>query len=134
MFVDFAGREPMGFGYTSRRAGRRNFDNGVPDLQTGVVSDFDAGQEAADNFVLQPGMATITDVHWSGVYDRTETAPTTDNFTIRFFIMQVAYQHLRRLHSSTLETLVANQQESSSLSQGSHLKHFDIQQSFLLCP
>ena len=62
------------------------YDNGAPDLVSGFFSDFDVPQQqqGADDFQLQSGSSTITDIHWFGVYAFTDT-PETDNFTIRIF-------------------------------------------------
>jgi PEP-CTERM motif len=61
------------------------YDNGIPDLARGWISDFSNGQVLADDFVLQPGAATITDVHWWGYYHPPLDIPPVDDFTIRFF-------------------------------------------------
>ncbi len=61
------------------------FDNGAPDLLGGLFSDFDQPQQAADDFQLQAGASTITDVHWYGLYAFDNTPPALDNFRIRIF-------------------------------------------------
>jgi hypothetical protein len=66
------------------------YNNGVPDLQAGWLSDA-AGSvngfydylEAADDFVLGSAVL-LTDVHWWGAY-ATSNTPETDSFTIRLF-------------------------------------------------
>ena len=46
------------------------YDNGGPDDELfGPYSDFDQGEGAADDFVLQPGATIIRDIHWWGGYD-----------------------------------------------------------------
>lgn len=53
---------------------------------SGSISDFNSGnegQQRAEDFRLNAGASTITDVNWWGVY-ATDT-PGTDNFTIRIF-------------------------------------------------
>ena len=59
------------------------FDNGAPDLQNGYYSDFSYVYTAAEDFVLEAGAATITDVHWWGAYD--DGATEVDDFLIRIF-------------------------------------------------
>lgn len=63
------------------------YDNGVAAVGVAASSDFDTGTFQADNFVLQPGATTITDVHWRGVYGTNGGAdtPGTDAFIIRFY-------------------------------------------------
>jgi hypothetical protein len=51
----------------------------------GLFSDADLPQEAADDFQLQPGAQTITDVHWWGGYGNSGTPTEPDAFTIRIF-------------------------------------------------
>jgi hypothetical protein len=48
------------------------------------ASDFSFPNQAADDFLLQSGASTVTDVHWWGVYAYGNT-PELDNFTIRFY-------------------------------------------------
>ena len=59
------------------------YDNNVV-VATGATSDPGIGLFVADDFVLQPGATTITDIHWTGLYAEANT-PGTDNFTIRFY-------------------------------------------------
>ena len=63
------------------------YDNGVAAVSVASQSDFDPQRFTADNFVLQPGATTITDVHWRGVYGVNGGAntPGTDAFTIQFY-------------------------------------------------
>ena len=62
------------------------YDNGVPDLATAWASDFDLPSQMADDFVLQPGANTITDVHWWGLYaSNIDPWPLLDTFTLRFY-------------------------------------------------
>ena len=64
------------------------YDNGAGTLTGSALSDTDplpAVQFQADNFVLQPGASTITDVHWTGDYAFSNTPGPTDNFTIQIF-------------------------------------------------
>ena len=60
------------------------FDNG----HTGVsatASDFDFPHQVADDFQLQAGGTTITDIHWWGVYSSIYPDPLVDDFMIRIF-------------------------------------------------
>ena len=63
------------------------YDNGAAPVNDALLSDPAASfaQFVADNFVLQQGATTITDIHWSGVYAFSNTPLPTDNFTIQFF-------------------------------------------------
>lgn len=61
------------------------YDNGLPDLSIASLSDFEDGRQSADDFHLQPGASTITDVHWFGAYFNGNTPTEPDNFTIRVF-------------------------------------------------
>jgi PEP-CTERM motif len=61
------------------------YDNGGPDLSGSGASDFSENQQLADDFVLQAGAATITDIHWWGVYYPPLDIPPVDDFTIRIF-------------------------------------------------
>jgi hypothetical protein len=62
------------------------FDNTTPDLNNfGAASNTNCGpdcQQVGDNFVLEPGQNTITDIHWWGVYF---PQLFEDNFTINIF-------------------------------------------------
>ncbi len=58
-------------------------DNGVPDIGTSYVSDFDAGQQVADNFTLTQD-ANLTQIEWWGIY-LYNNSPATDSFTVRIF-------------------------------------------------
>jgi len=60
------------------------FSNAPVDGGAAGISDFGYGQQELDDFVLDPGGATITDIHWWGAYGDAPD-PTTDDFTIRFF-------------------------------------------------
>lgn len=62
------------------------FDNGDTVSVWGLASD-GLFFLAADNFVLQEGTNTITDIHWWGFYTNAETekAPYFDNFTVYIF-------------------------------------------------
>ena len=61
------------------------FDNGTPNLESAIASDFDFPMQVADSFMLSPGANTITDVHFWGVYLVNNTPTEPDDFTIRFF-------------------------------------------------
>lgn len=69
------------------------YDNGGPLLPCntgpcGFIADVSlgtVGQEVADDFTLNAGRNTITDVHWWGAYVPSDTPTTPDNFTIRFY-------------------------------------------------
>ncbi len=70
------------------------YDNGDPDLQAGIQSDFGGGivitQEAGDDFVLSAGGDVITDIHWWGIYLPANplsppSVPSSDDFSIRIF-------------------------------------------------
>ena len=60
------------------------YDNGAP-AGNATFSDSSDYFELADDFVLQPGASTITDVHWWGLYADGNTPPVADDFTIRIF-------------------------------------------------
>jgi len=57
--------------------------NQAPDQVNGYVSDFDAPQSIADNFVVS-STANVTQIRIWGFYAYTGTAPATDNFTVIF--------------------------------------------------
>ena len=59
------------------------YDNGAGTLNNAWFSDLTRPQFMADDFVLQSGANTITDIHWTGIYFNDATVP--DNFTIQFF-------------------------------------------------
>jgi hypothetical protein len=61
------------------------FDNGGPDLSTSaVISTLGDGLlVVADDFLLQAGASTVTDVHWYGAYG-SNLVSDFDDFTIRF--------------------------------------------------
>ena len=62
------------------------YDNGYDNsFGLATASDIDFPDELADDFVLQPGLTTVTDIHWWGVYLFDGSAPATDDFTIRIF-------------------------------------------------
>jgi hypothetical protein len=61
------------------------YDNGVADASTGQVSDVDAPYLSADDFVLQEGLNTITDIHWWGLYWIADTPQAADDFVVAFF-------------------------------------------------
>ncbi len=60
------------------------FDNGAPNLGTGVFSDPGFPQFLADDFTLDAGSNTITDIHWWGGYAFDNLLPV-DNFTISIY-------------------------------------------------
>ncbi len=60
------------------------FDNGAPDFTTGLFSDPGYPQFIVDNFTLDAGSNTITDIHWWGGYAFDNLAPV-DNFTISIY-------------------------------------------------
>jgi hypothetical protein len=62
------------------------FSQGPLDGGGSTISELGGGyrQQSLDDFVLDPGGATVTDVHWWGSYGE-DPDPTTDDFTIRFF-------------------------------------------------
>jgi hypothetical protein len=72
--------------WPGRVSGETIFDNGVPDLSIATLSDFEDGQQVADNFQLLPNASTITDVHWWGAYFNGNTPTEPDDFTIRVFV------------------------------------------------
>lgn len=61
------------------------FDQLVDLTVAAMVSDFSYPNQSADDFRLQPGASTISDVHWWGFYSPLSTPSVPDNFTIRFF-------------------------------------------------
>jgi hypothetical protein len=61
------------------------FDQTI-DLTAGAAaSDFDFPSQQADDFQLQSGASTITDIHWWGLYAFNDTPTAPDDFTIRFY-------------------------------------------------
>ncbi|MCC6489540.1 MAG: PEP-CTERM sorting domain-containing protein [Candidatus Hydrogenedentes bacterium] len=58
------------------------FDNGAPGASA-LLADSSFYLELADDFVLQQGESTVTDVHWWGLYFDGNTPPAADDFTIR---------------------------------------------------
>ncbi len=60
------------------------YDNGHTPTDA-TASDFDFPFQIADDFQLQPGAVTITDIHWWGVYDTLGAPAGPDDFTIRIF-------------------------------------------------
>ncbi len=61
------------------------FDQTINLAVSGRASDFDLPQQSADDFQLDLGSSTITDVHWWGAYFAGNTPTEPDDFTIRFF-------------------------------------------------
>jgi hypothetical protein len=62
------------------------YSQGPLDGGSAIVSDFQFfGEQELDDFVLDPGGATITDVHWWGAYGDDPDPTSSDEFTIRFF-------------------------------------------------
>lgn len=61
------------------------YDQSIDLTDNARVSDFDFPFQAADDFQLQAGANTITDIHWWGLYGFSNTATEPDDFTIRFF-------------------------------------------------
>ena len=60
------------------------YDNNVGTITLAWFSDPRHFQIMADDFVLQSGANTITDIHWTGVYGGNDVPPS-DSFTIQFF-------------------------------------------------
>lgn len=60
------------------------FDNGTPDFTTGLFSDPGYPQFLVDNFTLDAGSNTITDIHWWGGYAFDNLLPV-DDFTISIY-------------------------------------------------
>jgi hypothetical protein len=61
------------------------YDNQAGTPNFGQFSD-PSLQFIADDFTLLPGQNTIRDVHWTGAYIIPNSAPSTDNFTIEFYV------------------------------------------------
>ena len=61
------------------------FDQSIDLTFSAVPSDFTYPFQAADDFQLSAGAATITDVHWWGLYCCSNTPTEPDDFTIRFY-------------------------------------------------
>ena len=59
------------------------YDNNA-NVTTGIFSDPGTPQFLADDFILQAGANTISDIHWRGGYGPSNT-PGTDNFTIQIY-------------------------------------------------
>jgi len=74
------------------------YDNGFPDTEGLVYSDFDFSQQMGDDFVLNAGKNVITGVHWWGCYDPISTPPLEDDFTIRFFAISGGTPESTALH------------------------------------
>ncbi|MDX9972841.1 MAG: PEP-CTERM sorting domain-containing protein [FCB group bacterium] len=60
------------------------FGDPNPALVTGDYSDFDFPRQIAGAFVLQPGAAVVTDIHWWGLYAAGDSF-ADDDFWIRIF-------------------------------------------------
>lgn len=63
------------------------FNNGAPDFQTAVRSDFNFPVEAGDDFALSTNSA-VSNITWSGFYSSSTTVstdPVSDNFSVRIF-------------------------------------------------
>jgi len=60
------------------------YDNGAT-VNNATASDSDFPFFLADNFVLQQGANTISDVHWTGIYAFDNIPSATDSFTIQLF-------------------------------------------------
>ncbi|MGE0486234.1 MAG: hypothetical protein AB7Q81_18945 [Gammaproteobacteria bacterium] len=68
---------------TSAHANPIIFDNmAVVDFGFGSDYDFGGGQFIADDFTLQAGANTITDIHWTGFYGTADTPLANDDFDI----------------------------------------------------
>jgi len=61
------------------------FSQGPVDGGIAIVSDFGFLEQELDSFVLDPGGAMVTDVHWWGAYGGDPDPTSSDEFTIRFF-------------------------------------------------
>lgn len=66
------------------------YDNGAGTVDSSFESDSDTtgffgAQFMADDFVLQQGATTITDIHWTGLYFPSSIPPSTDDFTIQVY-------------------------------------------------
>ena len=64
------------------------FDQPIDLTVDAFFSDFEGGTgsfQQADDFQLQAGANTITDVHWWGAYSGSNTPTEPDDFTIRIF-------------------------------------------------
>ena len=63
------------------------FNNGAPDLQLAIRSDFGFPVEAGDDFTFAANNA-VTNIAWSGLYSSKEissTVPGVDQFSVRIF-------------------------------------------------
>lgn len=60
------------------------FNNGIPNLDIGPWSDFDAELVVADDFTLTQNAATVSDLHWWGYYSG-DNSPGIDDFYVYFF-------------------------------------------------
>lgn len=78
------------------------YDNGGPDYLTGLYSDASdlpgGAQFTADDFVLDAGSNTITDVHWWGGWDITAPGPVTD-FIITIYEQDAGAPEATALHT-----------------------------------
>lgn len=62
------------------------YDNGGPDINTAYFSDPSYYiYRVADDFTLESGSNTITDIHWWGVYAYGNTPEPTDDFTLTIY-------------------------------------------------
>ncbi len=61
------------------------FDNGAPDLAEGRTSDFHAGDQIADDFILATDSDPLFGVRWFGTYFFNGTPTEPDDFVLRIF-------------------------------------------------
>ena len=100
------------------------YDNGVPDLVIGAYSDFASPWESADDFVLQPAAATITDIHWWGFHSLSSNPPV-DDFTIRIFEDAGGAPAATALHSFAVGNAV-NRTDSGLTSFGNTVFEYEV--------
>jgi hypothetical protein len=62
------------------------FDQSIDLTVNSFASDFDLPNRAADDFELQAGASTITDIRWWGTYAFDDSPTVPDKFTIRIFV------------------------------------------------
>jgi len=61
------------------------FDKPADLTTSALVSDFDYPRQLADDFQLQSGANTVTDIHWWGTYALNLSVTEPDDFTVRIF-------------------------------------------------
>lgn len=74
------------------------FDNGDSAGRDGGWSDFDQGQEIADDFTLGAGRNSVSAISWSGSYYDTNTPTAADDFTFNFYTADLGLTPFLSIH------------------------------------